>query len=301
MTKIEQKAKLSSLSYKLACPLLLCLVSPFTWAQQDTSAPVEVADTATKEAPAEDSTSEDSAAELAKKLANPVANLISVPIQYTWTNGIGPAEADQSKFIVQPVTPVSINNDWNLIIRTIMPLYIDQQSPTIGGQDVSGTGDILQSFFFSPKALTKGGWVWAVGPVFNYATATNDTLGSGKWSAGPTALVLKQEQGTTYGLLANQLWSFAGSGNQANVNAMFLQPFLAHTTKKYTTFGINTQSIYNWESNEWTVPIYLNVAQLVKIHKKPVSFQLSYINYVETPEYGPDWGMQFTITLMYPK
>jgi hypothetical protein len=303
MTKIEQKAKLSSLSYKLAYPLLLCLVSPFSWAQQvavaDTASMEETA--ASKEEPVADSSSEDAAAELAKKLSNPVANLISVPIQYTWTTGIGPAESDQNRIIVQPVTPVSINNDWNLIIRTIMPLYIDQQSPTIGGQDVSGTGDILQSFFFSPKALTKNGWVWAVGPVFNYATASNNAIGSGKWSAGPTALALKQANGTSYGLLANQLWSFAGSDNQADVSAMFLQPFLSHTTKKYTTYGINTQSTYNWETDEWSVPVFLTVSQLVKIKNKPVSFTLGYFNYVTAPEFGPDWGMQFTVTLLYPK
>lgn len=306
MTKIKQKTKHFEISYKLAFPLLLALASPVSWAQQNAVAPAVASDTADKEeqskATTDDaSTDPDSAAELAKKLANPVANLISVPIQYTWTDGIGPAEASQNKFIVQPVTPVSINKDWNMIIRTIMPLYIDQQSPTIGGQDASGIGDILQSFFFSPKALTKNGWVWAVGPVFNYATASNDALGSGKWSAGPTALALKQKHGSTVGILANQLWSFAGSDNQADVNAMFLQPFFAHTTKKFTTYGINTQSTYNWETSEWTVPIFLQVSQLVKIHKKPVSFQLAYINYVEKPEYGPDWGIQFTVTLLYPK
>lgn len=309
MTQIKQKAVTSSIYYKLACPLLLCIFAPITLAQQVPATPSDTEEkTATntdQESKSEVATPEasqaDQAAELAKKLSNPVANLISVPIQYTWTTGIGPAESDQNRIIVQPVTPVSINNDWNLIIRTIMPLYIDQQSPTIGGQDVSGTGDILQSFFFSPKALTKNGWVWAVGPVFNYATASNDMLGSGKWSAGPTALVLKQEHGTSYGLLANQLWSFAGSDNQADVDAMFLQPFLSHTTKKYTTYGINTQSTYNWETNEWSVPIFLQVSQLVKIHKKPVSIGLAYFNYVEAPEFGPDWGLQFTVTLLYPK
>lgn len=246
-------------------------------------------------------TSATDAAELAKKLSNPVADLISVPIQYTWTTGIGPAEADQNRLIVQPVIPVHISEDWNLVIRTIMPLYIDQQAPVAGGQDVSGTGDVLQSFFFSPKEPTKNGWVWGVGPVLNWATASDTELGSGKWSAGPTALALHQKDGTTYGILANQLWSFAGSGNQADVNATYLQPFLAHTTKKFTTFSINTQSTYDWESSEWSIPIFLQVAQLVKIAHKPVQFQLGYFNYVDTPQYGPDWGIQFTVTLLYPK
>ncbi len=309
MTQIKQKAVTSSIYYKLACPLLLCIFAPITLAQQVPTTPSDTEEkTATNtdqeaksEVAAPEASQADQAAELAKKLANPVANLISVPIQYTFTSGIGPDEADQNMFIVQPVTPVSINKDWNLIIRTIMPVYIDLGDTNGNGSGASGTGDILQSFFMSPTALTKGGWVWGAGGAFNYPTASNDALGSGKWSAGPTALVLKQQHGTTFGMLANQLWSYAGSDNQAEVSAMFLQPFLSHTTKKYTTYGINTQSTYNWETQEWTVPIFLTVSQLMKIKKKPISFTFAYFNYVDTPQYGPDWGLQFTVTLLYPK
>ena len=287
---------------RLICSLLLALFAPVCWAQSADVAKGGDDEAKTgSEAAAPAESQEDSAAELAKKLSNPIASLISVPIQYTWTTGIGPAEADQNRIIVQPVTPFSISSDWNLIVRTIVPLYINQQSPTVGGSSTSGTGDILQSFFFSPKAPTESGWVWGAGAALSYDTATKDALGSGKWSAGPTVVLLKQSHGTTYGLLANQIWSFAGSDDREGVSSMFLQPFLSHTTKKYTTYGINLQSTYDWKSEEWTVPVFLSVSQLVKIAKKPVSFQLAYFNYVDKPQYGPDWGLQFTVSLLYPK
>jgi len=127
----------------------------------------------------------DQEAELAKKLSNPVADLISVPIQYNWDTGIGPEDADRTTINVQPVVPITISPEWNVISRTIMPI-IDAESPVSGGSDESGLGDITQSFFFSPKAPTEAGWIWGTGPAFLVPTASDDVLGTGKWAAGPT-------------------------------------------------------------------------------------------------------------------
>ena len=124
------------------------------------------------------------AAELAKKLQNPVASLISVPIQANWDFGIGPADATRTTINVQPVIPFSISEDWNVITRTIVPI-IYAESPAIGGSSEFGLGDTVQSFFFSPKEPTSGGWIWAVGPVFMWPTSTDDALGAGKFGAGP--------------------------------------------------------------------------------------------------------------------
>ena len=146
-----------------------------------------------------------------------------------------------------------------------------------------------------------GGWIIGVGPVFPYPTATEDALGSGKWGIGPTAVVLRQDGPWTYGILANHVWSFAGDADREDVNSTFLQPFLNYTTKTATTFGLNTESTYDWERDRWTVPINATVAQLVRIGRLPVSFTLGARYYAERPAGGPDWGIRFEVTFLFPK
>jgi hypothetical protein len=237
-------------------------------------------------------------AELAKQLQNPVANLISVPIQNNWDFGIGSANAMRYTANIQPVIPVSLTEDWNLITRTILPV-IFAEGTTNGASSNFGLGDITQSFFLSPKEPV-GGWILGGGPVFLWPAATDRLLGSGKWGAGPTVVALRQEHGFTYGVLANQMWSYAGWGPQ-NVTATFLQPFLGYTTKTYTTFTVNTESTYDWTSGQWTVPVNFMVQQLLKIGKQPVALQLGYRYYAERPAGGPDWGLRFDVTFLFPK
>jgi hypothetical protein len=237
-------------------------------------------------------------AELAKKLQNPVASLISVPIQNNWDFGIGPADAMKYTCNIQPVVPISISKDWNLIIRTIMPV-IYAEEPVKGFGDKSGLGDVTQSFFFSPKEPV-GGWILGAGPVALWPTATDSVLGASQWGAGPTVVALQQQHGFTYGILANHIWSYTGWGPR-NVNATFLQPFVSFTTKKFTTFSVNTESTYDWQGSQWTVPVNFMVQQLVKIGKQPIAFQIGYRYYAEKPDGGPDWGLRFAITFLFPK
>jgi hypothetical protein len=242
----------------------------------------------------------DDSAELAKKLSNPIASLISVPIKLDWDTGIGPEGADRSTYVVQPVIPFSIGTDWNLITRTIIPV-VDAQSPVANGRDESGLSDITQSFFFSPKVPTASGWIWGAGPAFLYPTASNDAVGGEKWGAGPTVVVLKQEKGWTYGLLANHLSSFAGNDERNEISATFIQPFLSFTTKTYTTFTLNTESTYDWKAEQWTVPVNVQVSQLMRLGKLPVSFAAGVRSYAERPDGGPDWGLRFQVQLLFPK
>jgi len=242
----------------------------------------------------------DAAAELAKKLANPVASLISVPLQFNFDENYG-ADDKGSKLVlnIQPVWPFSLGKDWNLITRTIIPLA-DQRDIT-PGTDQSGLGDILQSFFFSPKEPI-GGWVLAVGPVFLYPTASDEVLGGEKWGAGPTALALKQANGWTYGVLVNHIESFAGKDDRADISATFIQPFLSYITKTKTTIGLNTESTYDWNNEQWAVPLNLTISQLVKVGKMPLSLTAGVRYWAKAPVNGPEGlGFRAAVTFLFPK
>jgi len=240
------------------------------------------------------------AAELAKKLSNPVAALISVPFQNNFELGGGPND-DGFRYLLnfQPVIPVSLNTNWNLISRTIVPVI--SQKDMIGTSSQSGLSDILQSCFVSPKEPGPGGWIWGAGPVFLLPTATDDLLGQEKFGLGPTVVVLKQEHGWTYGALVNHVWSVVGNDNRDDVSSTFLQPFLAYTTKKQTTFTLNTESTYDWEHSQWTVPINAMAAQLVKVGKMPMQFQIGGKYYAEGPSTAPQWGIRFAVIFLFPK
>jgi len=238
----------------------------------------------------------ESDAELAKKTQNPIANLISLPLQSDWNFDSGPKDDKTSYTLnVQPVWPFSVSEDYLLITRTILPVK-SIEFP----ENETGIGDILQSFFLSPKEKING-WIVGAGPVLNYPSASDDLLGSGKWGAGPTAVILRQEGGWTYGLLTNHVWSFAGDSDRSEVNATFLEPFLSFTTRTYTSLGVNTEASYDWKAEQWTVPVNFMVQQMVKIGAQPLSLQLGYRYYAEKPEYGPDWGLRFQVTFLFPK
>ena len=145
---------------------------------------------------------------LARQLSNPVASLVSVPFQFNWDQPVGPD--DETRFVlnVQPVIPLSLNDDWNLILRWIMP-YIGQPALFEGGVPTQGMGDIVASMFFSPAK--PGRFIWGAGPVFMLPTNASPVLGTSKWSVGPSFVILKQSGQWTFGMLANHLWSFAGN------------------------------------------------------------------------------------------
>jgi hypothetical protein len=236
--------------------------------------------------------------DLAKKLANPISDLISVPIQSNYDFGIGAGDGTKWTTNIQPVIPFGISEDWNIISRTILPV-IDQEgiAPAGSSLDEFGLGDTVQSFFFSPKQSSP---IWGVGPVFLIPTATDSLLGTEKWGIGPTAVVLKQEGPWTYGALANHLWDFAGDDSRDPVNATFLQPFVAYITPTKTTFTLNTETTYDWQNDQWIVPINFIVSQLLKIGDQPVQAFVGARYYAEKPANGPEWGLRLGMTFLFP-
>ncbi len=239
------------------------------------------------------------AQELAKKLSNPVASLISFPLQSNFDFNMGTGSGWRYTLNVQPVIPIKLNENWNLISRTIIPI-IHQGNVTGPNTSQSGLGDTVQSLFFSPNKTEP--LIWAVGPVFLLPTATNASLGSRKWGLGPTALALKQKKGWTYGMLANHIWSVAGKSNRAEVNATFIQPFLSYTDKQAWTYSINTESTYDWNGHSWSIPINPFISKLVRFGKQPVSFGGGLKCWVTTPSGGPEGcGLRIVVTALFPK
>ncbi len=240
-------------------------------------------------------------ADLAKQLSNPIASLISVPFQFNYDSGYGPNDGDRVTMNIQPVVPISLNEDWNLISRTIVPVIWQEDVAGPSGTQF-GLGDTVQSLFFSPKAPGPGGIIWGAGPVIMLPTGTDPLLGGEKWGAGPTAVVLKQSGPWTYGILANHIWSFAGDDARADVSSTFLQPFISYTTADAWTFALNTESTYDWESESWSVPVNFMVSKLVKFGEQPVSLGAGIRYWAESPEAGPDGlGVRASVTFLFPK
>lgn len=241
---------------------------------------------------------QDSDEDLARKLSNPVSSMISVPLQWNYDCCYGPDDGERLTLHVQPVVPFKLNDDWNMIVRTIVPL-VYQSSPAPGVENAYGVSDITQSFFFSPRQ-TSNGITWAVGPVFLWPTGT-DELGTRKWGAGPTGLVLKQDGQATYGLLANHLWSYAGTDTRDDISTTFVQPFYSFTTRTATTYGVNLEASYDWTHRTWSVPANLTVSHLYNFGGQRVSLGIGAKLYLVDEGDAPDWGVRATATFLFPE
>lgn len=235
--------------------------------------------------------------DLAMQLTNPVANLISVPLQSNFEFDLGPEEDGfRYRLVAQPVVPFEITDQWNLISRTILPMIY-----TAGpGGDEFGLGDTVQSFFFSPKARTRRGVIWGVGPAMLFPTATDGALGQDQWGLGPTGVVLVQTGGWTYGTLVNHIESVDGDDDRPDTSATYLQPFLTYT-RGTTTFGMNFEATYDWESEEWTAPMNLFVNKLANLGRQRISIGAGLGIYTDAPDSAPDWGVRFNFVLLYPR
>ncbi len=247
--------------------------------------------------------------ELAKKAQNPIANMISMPLDTSIDFGAQNGTAVISLF--QPVIPLTIG-DWNFISRPILPIaYLEgavgglpsiPNAPDVKSEEVFGLGDLNYSLFASPAKA--GNVIWGVGPSVTFPTATDPLLGAEKWSAGPTAVVLTQPKPWSLGVLGRQLWSFAGASDRAEVNQFMLQYFVNYNLDNgwyLTSDPINT---LNWNAdadNKWTVPLGGGIGRIFNIGKQPVNARLRAYYNVVRPDAAPEWSVNFAFILLFPK
>ena len=245
---------------------------------------------------------EHESADLAKQLSNPIASLVSVPFQFNWEQNVGPSDLTRFILNVQPVMPFTVNEDVNLIVRVIAPL-VSQPPLVADGAAAFGIGDITTSFFVSPSKSKR--LIWGAGPVIVLPSTSEPTLGSGKWSTGPTVVALKQAGQWTVGALWNQVWSFSGDATRSDVNQMFFQPFVAYQATHTITLSVQSETTANWEADDdagrWTVPINFSVSKLSSFGTFPASYQLGFGVFPVHPEIGPSWKIRAVIVLLLPR
>jgi len=244
---------------------------------------------------------QDAERDLAKELANPIASLYTLPLQMNYDRGIGPTgDGSIYQLNAQPLIPFSLNEDWHLISRTIIP-FIHQEDVSRPGAEETGIGDILQSFFFSPSKTPANGWIWGAGPVFQVPTASNDFLGIDSWALGPTGVVLKQEGQWTGGVLVNHLWSLGDGGN--DYNATYAEPWVSYVLPpdNTTTISLSIESFYDWNADELGLPINLIVDRLLTIGDQNLQIGATVRYWADSPKGGPEgWGFRLQCTFFWP-
>ncbi len=243
----------------------------------------------------------DEAAELAKKLANPIASLISIPFQNNTDYGIGSMGGTRNTMNFQPVVPIGLSKNLNLITRVVLPI-VTQYNITGPGQKQNGLGDAVLSGFFSPTN-TKNGFTWGVGPVLLIPTGTNDFLTAKKFGLGPTAIALHQHNGLTIGALVNQIWSVAGSSSRADLSQFFAQPFLTYNWKSGAGLGGMFEWTQNWKANSSTLWFVPSISGLTSLGKQKVSLAIGPRFNLASPSGSSkaDWGWRAAAIFLFPK
>ena len=243
-------------------------------------------------------TAQDSESDLAKQTQNPVANLISVPFQANTTYRAGPRERTQNVLNIQPVIPLSLSDEWNLITRTIFPI-VSQPSFARGQNREDGIGDTTISGFFSPKQPAFGHLVWGVGPVVTLPTASDEQLGYDQWGTGLTGVALMSHGSTVFGALVNNVWSLEGR----TFSQFLLQPFVNLNFSKgwYVTSGPIITADWSREDDAWLVPVGGGFGKVHRIGKQPINLSAQAFYNAERPQSAGAWSTRLSVQLLFPK
>ena len=268
---------------------------------------------AEEEAAAPEPTGAKGLVELNKQLTNPVSSIWSIQFQQNnlrVSPSPGEGERWSTNLLFQPVMPVAINDDWNLITRPVIPLFVSQAHPEVGDPShpdrSTAFGDITWLNLISPGPKLTGNWLLGVGPSWILPTAASDFTGQGKYQVGPGVLAGYLSDKWILGALVQNWWSFAGEGGRADTNDMNLQPIASYFLPHGWNVGYSGNILANWDAergrNVWTVPVGALVGKVHKFGKLPIKFTLGVQWFpIQPEEYGQDWNVQIQITPVLPK
>lgn len=242
--------------------------------------------------------------DLAKAAQNPIADVISLPFQNNLDLGVGPRDKTRNTLNIQPVVPVRLGADWNLITRTILPvIWQDDLTPADTGESEFGLGDLNPTLFFSPRGA--GSVIWGAGPTFLIPTATDEVLGTEKWGIGPAGVVVYTRGPLLAGVLANNIWSFAGDDDREDVNQMLIQPFVNYNFEGGWYVVSSPIITANWEADDsgdrWTVPVGGGVGRVFNIGAQPVNLTGQAYYNVERPDSGAEWTLRLQLQFLFPQ
>jgi hypothetical protein len=239
--------------------------------------------------------------DIAKQAQNPIARLISVPLENDFNPQTGVNKEDSYVLQMKPVVPFTLSKDWTLITRTIIPI-VQTPDPVLGVDGASGLGDINLSLFLSPARA--GRIIWGAGPIVSFPTASDDILGTKKLSVGPTVVVLRSQGHWLYGALVNNVFSVAGPSARSDVNQMLMQPFVNYNLRRGWYLTSSPILTANWEkirSDRWTVPIGGGVGKIVHLEKLPVNIYTQIFRNVETSDGTTHWSARLQVQFLFPR
>ena len=238
--------------------------------------------------------------DLAKKSQNPIADLVSVPFQSNTNFHTGPYNRVQEVLNIQPVIPLHLNANWNLIARTIIPV-VSQPNP-IANSNRNGIGDITEELFLSP--VHPGPLIWGIGPVFTVPSATDPILGQGKVLLGPTVVLLVTPGHWVIGVLANNQWSVGGDPLRRSVNEFLVQPFINYNMAHgwyLTSAPLATADWLAAPGQRWTVPVGGGIGRIFRVGDQPVSANIAgYYNAIR-PDGASTWQLRAELSLLFPE
>jgi len=236
--------------------------------------------------------------QMAKQLANPIANMISIPLQWSYGGKMGADQKGSNQtLLLQPVAPINLGGGDLFVVR---PILAGVSLNNINGFSDYGVANITLESFYAPK--TGSSWIWGVGPYVTAPINNSGNFGSLQTGVGVTGVVLNRDGPWTYGLLGYRSWSAGGNAAYGTQNNLYGQPFLAYTTKSAWTFSTNMQALYNYDTGRTSNPLYVGASKLEVFGKQPVQFSLGATYYVDSTPQGPQgWGARATVTFVFPE